>query len=103
LLPTPLTWKFGHADGHDVVVHMNSRMQVDSPVALLALVENGAGLSALETLTVQDSLDAGRLVKVLPKWTLPDGGVYAVLPPGRHVPAKVRAFIDFYREYLKRG
>jgi DNA-binding transcriptional LysR family regulator len=103
LLPTPLTWKFSHADGHDVVVHMNSRMQVDSPVALLALVENGAGLSALETLTVQDSLDAGRLVKVLPKWTLPDGGVYAVLPPGRHVPAKVRAFIDFYREYLKRG
>jgi DNA-binding transcriptional LysR family regulator len=103
LLPTPLTWKFSHADGKDVVVHMNARMQVDSPGALLALVEKGAGLSALETLTVQDALDAGRLVKVLPKWTLPKGGVYAVLPPGRHVPAKVRAFIDFYREYLKRS
>lgn len=103
LLPTPLTWKFSHADGKDVVVHMASRMQVDSPVTLLALVESGAGLSALETLTVQDALDAGRLVKVLPKWTLPDGGVYAVLPPGRHVPAKVRAFIDFYRAYLARN
>lgn len=103
LLPTPLTWKFSHVDGKDVVVHMASRMQVDSPVTLLALVESGAGLSALETLTVQDALDAGRLVKVLPKWTLPDGGVYAVLPPGRQVPAKVRAFIDFYRAYLARN
>jgi len=103
LLPTPLTWKFSHADGKDVTVHMNARMQVDSPAALLALVEHGAGLTALETLTVQESLDAGRLVKVLPKWTLPEGGVYAVLPPGRHVPAKVRAFIDFYREFLTRA
>jgi DNA-binding transcriptional LysR family regulator len=103
LLPTPLTWKFSHADGKDVVVHMNARLQVDSPLTLLALVESGAGASALETLTVQESLDAGRLVKLLPKWSLPSGGVYAVLPPGRHVPAKVRAFIDFYREYLKRG
>jgi len=103
LLPTPLTWKFSHADGKEVLVHMNSRMEVDSPSTLVALVENGAGLSALETLTVQDALDAGRLVKVLPKWTLPNGGVYAVLPPGRHVPPKVRAFIDFYRAYLGRS
>ncbi len=102
LLPTPLTWKFSHADGKQVVVHMASRMEVDSPSTLLALVEHGAGLSALETLTVQASLDEGTLVQVLPKWTLPDGGVYAVLPPGRHVPARVRAFIDFYRDYLAR-
>jgi DNA-binding transcriptional LysR family regulator len=103
LLATPLTWKFSHADGKDVVVHMTSRMQVDSASALLALVESGAGLSALETMTIQASLDEGKLVKVLPKWTLQRGGVYAVLPPGRQAPAKVRAFIDFYRAYLARN
>ncbi len=100
LLPTPLTWKFSHADGKEVVVHMAARMQVDSPAALLALVECGAGVSSLEALTVQESIAAGRLVRVLPRWTLPTGGVYAVLPPGRHVPAKVRAFIDFYKTWL---
>ncbi|HEY0844645.1 MAG TPA: LysR family transcriptional regulator [Noviherbaspirillum sp.] len=36
-------------------------------------------------------------------WALPRAGVYAVYPPGRHVPAKVRAFIDFYREWLQRA
>lgn len=102
LLPTPLTWKFSHADGKEVVVHMASRFQVDSPGVLLALAESGAGLTALETMTVQASLDAGKLVVVLPKWRLPHGGVYAVLPPGRQVPPKVRAFIDFYKAWLSR-
>lgn len=100
LLPTPLTWRFSHKDGKEVVVHMASRMQVDSPGALLSLVEHGAGMGALDELTLQASLEAGKLVKVLPAWTLPKGGVYAVLPPGKHVPAKVRAFIDFYKTYL---
>lgn len=102
LLPTPLTWKFSHADGKDVVVHMNSRMQVDSPSALLSLIEHGAGISAMEEMSMKESVDAGRLVKLLPAWSLQKGGVYAVLPPGRHVPAKVRAFIDFYRAFLAR-
>ncbi|MFL6659627.1 MAG: LysR family transcriptional regulator [Massilia sp.] len=103
LLPAPLTWKFSHAEGKEVTVHMNSRMQVDSPNTLLALVEHGAGMTALETLTTREALAQGRLVKVLPKWTLPNGGVYAVLPPGKHVPPKVRAFVDFYRSYLARS
>lgn len=102
LLPTPLTWKFSHADGKDVVVHMNGRFEVDSPTTLLSLVEHGAGISALEEVTLKPALEAGTLVKLLPKWTLPEGGLYAVLPPGRQVPAKVRAFIDFYRAYLAR-
>jgi DNA-binding transcriptional LysR family regulator len=37
----------------------------------------------------------GRLVEVLPGWSLEgDGAVQAVLPPGRLVPAKTRAFVD---------
>lgn len=103
LLPAPLTWKFSHPDGRQAVVQMASRMQVDSPGVLRALVEAGAGLTALEALTVRTALAAGTLVKVLPKWRLPDGGIYAVLPPGRHVPPKVRAFIDFYKDWLKRA
>lgn len=103
LLPTPLTWKFTHDDGRVATVHMASRMQVDSPSVLRALAEAGAGLTALETLTVQSALDAGTLVKVLPRWRLPDGGIHAVLPPGRHIAPKVRAFIDFYKAWLAKS
>jgi DNA-binding transcriptional LysR family regulator len=100
LLPTPNTWKFTSSEGSTETVHMKSRLQVDAPSALLALLKGGAGVSAMEEFSAQPAIDAGQLVRVLPQWSLPQGGVFAVLPPGRHVPARVRAFIDFYRGFL---
>ena len=80
---------------------MKSRLQVDSPNALLALLEFGAGLSVMDEMSSQAALHSGKLVRVLADWALPNGGIYAVFPPGRHVPAKVRAFVDFYREFIR--
>jgi DNA-binding transcriptional LysR family regulator len=100
LLPTPLTWKFSDAQGKTQTVQMKSRLQVDAPSTLLALIQQGAGISTLEEMSALAAVKAGKLVQLLPDWSLPTGGFYAVLPPGRHVPAKVRAFIDFYRDYI---
>jgi DNA-binding transcriptional LysR family regulator len=101
LLPTPNTWKFTSRSNQSRTVHVKARIRVDSPGALLSLINSGAGVSALEQYNAQADLDAGRLVRLLPQWSLPRGGIFAVLPPGRHVSAKVRAFIDFYRDFLK--
>jgi DNA-binding transcriptional LysR family regulator len=103
LLPTPNTWKFAQDGVAPETVHMKSRIQVDAPSALLALLMQGAGVSALEEATAQAAVDSGALVRLLPNWSLPTGGVYAVLPPGRYVPARVRAFLDFYRAYLAKS
>jgi DNA-binding transcriptional LysR family regulator len=46
------------------------------------------------------ALQAGTLVRLLPQWSLPKGGVHAVFPPGRFVPAKARAFAEFYKDWL---
>lgn len=40
------------------------------------------------------------MVQLLPEWTLPSAGIYAVYPPGIQVSAKIRIFIDFYKKYL---
>jgi DNA-binding transcriptional LysR family regulator len=42
---------------------------------------------------VQD-IAAGRLVRLLPGWSLPAGGIHAVYPPAKYRPARVRAFVD---------
>jgi DNA-binding transcriptional LysR family regulator len=102
LLPTPLTWKFASTKGEAKVIHMKSRIKVDSPGALRALLRKGAGLSALDLYSAQEDLRSGALVRVLENWELPRGGIYAVYPSGRHVPVKVRAFIEFYRTYLQK-
>lgn len=43
---------------------------------------------------------SGSLVRLLPGWSLPEAGMYAVYPPGRHMPATVCGFVEFYRQYL---
>lgn len=98
LLPTPLTWAFTARNGHTRSVRMNARLQTDSATALRALLLNGAGVSVMDRLTVQADLAEGRLQRLLPDWRLPSGGVFAVFPPGRHISAAARAFVDFYRD-----
>jgi len=102
LMPTPLTWRFTGPGGAVQTVHFKSRIRVDAPGAMRALVESGAGMSVLDAFSAAEGMRTGRLVRLLPEWSLPDAGVHAVYPSGRLVPGKVRSFIDFYRAYLAR-
>lgn len=102
LLATPFTWRFTSARGQVRTVRVGGRLRTDSGAALRGLLQAGWGISVLDEFSAAASLQAGSLVRVLPGWSLPKGGVHAVYPPGRHVPAKVRAFVDFYREWLAR-
>lgn len=102
LLPTPLTWKFTSRSGETRSVQVKSRMRVNSPAALRALLREGAGVSVLAQQSAEEGIRDGYLVRLLPQWSLPQGGIYAVVPPGRLMPARVRAFIDFYRAYLEK-
>lgn len=97
---TPLTWTFRSGAGETRSVRTKGRIRVDSSAALRSLLLCGAGISVLDQFGVEAAIKSGRLQRLLPDWSLPRGGVYAVLPPGRHVAANARAFIDFYREYM---
>lgn len=100
LMPTPLTWAFTARNGHTRSVRMSARLQTDSATALRALVLRGAGVSVLDEVSVQAEIASGRLVHLLPDWQVPTGGIHAVFPPGRHLTAAARAFVDFYRERI---
>lgn len=95
-LPSALTWSFEKA-GERVQVQMNSHLKVDSTSAIHSLIINGAGLSVLAGNVCQQYPE---LVPLFPDWQLPSGGIYAVFPPGAFIPAKVRSFVDFYRQWL---
>jgi DNA-binding transcriptional LysR family regulator len=102
LLPSPLTWKFSSARGQARTVRVAGRVRTDSVSALRGLLQSGCGISVMDQFTCADALAAGKLVRVLPQWKLPRGGIHAVYPPGRHIPAKTRAFVEFYAAWLKR-
>ena len=46
---------------------------------------------------MQDEVDAGRLQVVLEDFAAPPNGIYAVFPHAKHLPLRVRLWIDFVK------
>jgi len=99
--------------GHDLVSLPGLRKHLEVPVPeererivanefsfVREAVRAGAGIGALPTFLTLAELEAGELVRVLPRWAERRGTLYFVHPSAQHVPAKVRAFRDFLVEQL---
>lgn len=72
-------------------------LTADSAVVLQAFAVRGHGVAILPQWLVQDDLEAGRLVRLLVGHRFAVQGIYAMYPDTRHLPLKVRAFIDFMK------
>lgn len=72
-------------------------LMADSAAVLQAFALRGHGVAVLPQWLVQDDLEAGRLVRLLADHRFAPQGVYAVYPDTRHLPLKVRAFMDFMK------
>ncbi len=62
----------------------------------------GLGPSALPEYLVGEDLRSGALRRLLPRERLPSFPAYALLPSARHVPRRVRAFLDALASRLRR-
>jgi DNA-binding transcriptional LysR family regulator len=82
-------------------VPFRGAIHADSALAKLHFVLADAGIAVLPTWVVQEDLQRDRLVRLLPDYEMPQQGVYAVFPDNRYMPARVRRFIEFLREYMQ--
>ena len=60
-----------------------------------------AGIVAVGELIAAPYIDAGTLVPIMTRYSLPPVGVFVVRPPSQHTPRKVRILIDFLVERFK--
>jgi len=100
LLRSALTWTFSAKDSKTQTVRISSTVSTNSTASLRAFMREGVGVSILPDYMLDADIRAGRLVRLLAGWSLPQGGVHAVYPNARYTSAKVRAFVDFLREFL---
>ena len=75
-------------------VKMKSSSRTNNINAAHALALAGEGICLLADWLVDDDINSGHLVHLLPEYTTGTAGVYAVYPDRHHVPGKVRLFID---------
>ena len=106
-LRDPLNWQFTFAAspssaGERRGVALRAAIALDATFAVREAVRQGAGLSVLPDYCVADDLASGRLVHILPDWSLPSGGIHAVFPAARFRPTKVRAFVDLLTDHERR-
>jgi DNA-binding transcriptional LysR family regulator len=93
-LREPLDWHFTRDQGESRSVRMQAAISVDATMAVYAAVLAGAGLSVLPDFLVAADVVSGRLIHLLPEWSLPSGGIHAVFPPARYRPTKVSSFVE---------
>ncbi|WP_139351530.1 LysR family transcriptional regulator [Rhodanobacter sp. C06] len=87
-------WSYRRADKRRRV-EVQGRFSADNAAACNAAVAAGLGVGVAALWQVRNLLDQGRLETVLDDWQLPALPVYIVWPPGKQLPARTRAFIDF--------
>ena len=99
-LASPHRWTFRDERGEEQTVKMRGRVTASHSAAVRAFLLVGAGVGVMPDYEVKEYLQAGRLVRVLPRYTLPTGGIFAVVPSRRNAPAKVSEFTRFLKSEL---
>lgn len=87
-------------DGVTQLVPISPWLCANDAGALLDASCVGAGISLLSDFITGEALKSGALETVLPDWSVPVTGIYAVYPEASYVPAKTRAFVDFLLDKL---
>jgi DNA-binding transcriptional LysR family regulator len=90
------TWHFQTA-GRTESVKVAGRMHSNDGAVLTQWALAGAGLAWRSTWEVSEEIKRGRLVTVLDDLSSNGNNIFAVFPERRHLPGKVRAFIDFLK------
>ena len=94
-------WPFLGDAGEQISVSVKSRMEVNSPLAARAAALSGVGFTFLPDFIAAPDIEAGRLVPLLADRIIPGGGIFAVYPHRRYLPAKVRVLVDFLSQWFR--
>jgi DNA-binding transcriptional LysR family regulator len=89
-------WTF-QLGGESVIVKVSGTLECNDGAVLRDWALMGKGLAWRSMWEVGEDLAAGRLVSVLDDFAAPPIGIYAVFPQRKHLPLRVRLFIDLLK------
>ena len=93
-------WKLSQGK-KSVSVAVGSHFSANEATVLLHAALAGGGMALQPTYLANAHLGRGELVSLLPDWRPPALKVYALYMSRQHLPANVRALLDFLVERFK--
>lgn len=91
-------WHLVDAAGQEHTITVGGNLETNNPMMLRGAALDGLGIVLSPLWLIGPDIKAGRLTCILPDYHWPDSAIYAVYPPGRHLSARVRSFVDFLVE-----
>jgi DNA-binding transcriptional LysR family regulator len=80
---------------------MEEQHRSDDILSIYNMAKSGIGAAFIFEHIIQDDLDSGQLLNILPNLPLPMTPIYLIHHRNNHMPKKLRLFIDFFkREFL---
>ena len=92
---SPWQWEFTGTKSAPKRITVTGSVQMNNSLAIREAVLAGVGISRMPTFAVGEDLKSGRLIQLLPKYSLLQHSIYLVFPDRVHMAPKTRAFIDF--------
>ena len=95
-------WAFNMPkDGEPELIHYrpNGPMDCSDGQVLHNWCLAGYGIAWRSTWEVEEEIAEGRLVAVLEEFAAPPNGIYAVFPQRKHLPLRVRLWVDFLKHH----
>jgi DNA-binding transcriptional LysR family regulator len=92
-------WTFDAPDGNRTVT-VTPRMTVSDIIAAREMAVAGLGYAMLTHALCDADVQAKRLVRVLPDWQIPPVEISATFLERRHMPLRIRAFIDLLAQAI---
>jgi DNA-binding transcriptional LysR family regulator len=96
------TWSFFNNE-HEVKFEIPPRLLVNDPGMIYQLVLNGAGIACVSGYLSGPEIEAGRLVRLFPEWTLPSVEINVVYASKRGLSPTVRAFVEYMKQTAASG
>ena len=89
-------WEF-QVKGEPLAIEVNGPLVFDDDVPMIQAACDGAGVAYVYEAMVREDLAAGRLVALLRDYVAPPGRFFLYYSGRRHLPAALRALVDFIR------
>lgn len=96
----PRSWSFAR-DGQTHTIEPAGNLCFNSSDALLRSATRDGGFVYVLDVLAREYIRRGELVAVLPEWTTAEQSFFAVYPPSRFVPKRVKLFVAFVSNLLK--
>ncbi len=94
-------WCFLDDNGEEISVPVRGNIEVNSPEVARRAALASLGMTLVPEFSIEEELKSGSLISLLEDRIPSGGGIYAVYPHRRHVPGKVRVFVDFLAHWFK--